>query len=125
MITAINTCSNLVSMRLSKERLENIPYAVRDKECLVVPRLSLNPTLFKGKFVRDIAPLMNSEKNPEKQLRDSDKTERGKYLKNVKHGVYIPKKGDNLLVSDIGRDWMNTSKYEKDCGFTAWRLKEN
>ena len=123
LISIINSCRNLVSLRLSKEVLENIPYVVREKEYMIVPRLSLNPTLFKGSFVRDISKLMTTEKNPEKQLRDSDKTERGLYLKNVKHSVYIPKKGSNCIVEDIGRDWMKNSKFEKDCGFTAWKLK--
>ena len=122
--TVLNSCRNLVSLRLSKEVLENIPYTVKEKEYMIVPKLSLDPTLFNGSFVRNISKLMTTEKNPEKQLRDYDKTERGLYLKNFKHGVYIPKKGSNCIIEDIGKDWMKTSKFEKNCGFTAWELKK-
>lgn len=116
MIKILNNYENLVSLRLNKESLEkkyddNLKLIYHEK-------LSLNPTLFKGEFIRGVVKLMDEELNPEKQLRISD-TPRGKYLEKFTHGIYTNKK----LVEDIGREWMEKSNFVKEIGFKYWKRR--
>lgn len=122
MIKILNSDKRLVSLRLNiEETKENLEFS--EKYGYVnFPRISLNPTLFKGSFIKNILPMMDDNKNPEKQLRTYEETELGKYLFNFKHGIYT-KDSTKKVVEDIGRDWMKKTKYKKKIGFMYWDLR--
>jgi len=113
--------NDIVSMRLNKEpslikHQQNINFIYHEK-------LSLNPTLFKSDFLKDIVGHMDSTLNPEKQLRVNAPGKRGEILRNVKHAIYTGS-GNNKIVQDIGREWMKKTKFYKEIGFTDWRRNE-
>lgn len=121
MIKILDKNSSLVSLRLSKSK--NIPNKQgRKLGYQTYPKISLNPTLFKGGFIKTIVPLMDENLNPEKQLR-IDTTRRGHYLSLWDHGIYVKESYDRI-VKDIGRNWMDNSKYTKKIGFMNWEIKE-
>ena len=122
MISILDRFQSLVSLRLNKFRT---PRSKTGKLYGFVyhKKLSLNPTLFKGKFVRDVSKLMTCDQNPEKQLRvGKGKHPKGKYLKDLTHGIYS-KSSRRRIVVDIGRLWMQNSKYTKKTGFMQWEIK--
>lgn len=121
MIDILEKNKDLVSLRLNKDNTGTSKFGSK-YGFIYYPKISLNPTLFLGNFVRDIVPLMEPELNPEKQLRQSEKTERGRYISKIQNGIYV-KQGFERIVWDIGRAWMNNSKYSKEIGFTEWKEK--
>ena len=110
----------LTSLRLSKERIGKSKHSNKFG-FIYWPKISLNPTLFKGNFVRQVEPLMNMSQNPEKQLRPTN-SELGKIISKTQHGVYT-KEGTGMIVLDIGRQWMNKSRFKKKTGFLHWEVK--
>lgn len=122
MIQILNQNEQLVSLRLNKEKTGKSKHS-NQYGFVYSPKISLNPTLFKGVFIRTVAPLMDLNFNPEKQLRPSHSTERGKYILNFQHGIYT-RESTNRVVLDIGRKWMDKSKYTKTTGFLKWDVKE-
>lgn len=120
MIEILDTYPDLVSLRLSKNHEGSSKQGNR-YGFTYYEKISLNPTLFKGEFIRTIFPLMDLNLNPEKQLREN-KTERGRYISKFTNGVYV-KDSVEQIVKDIGREWMHNSKYKKDIGFMNWGLK--
>jgi len=120
MIEILNDHSNLSSLRLNKIHNSKSKQAI-DQGFIYWPKIALNPTLFKGDFVQSAAPLMDIDRNPEKQLRKG-KTEIGKFVEKWNHGIYVMD-GFARKVEDIGRDWMEGTKYTKKTGFLNWEEK--
>lgn len=113
---------NLVSLRLDKE--DHHPSKHGNKYGFVYsPKLSLNPSLLRGEFVRNVYKLMNPLKNPEKQIRPTDKNELGRFLLPLRYGIYT-KDCYGKVVVDIGREWLKNSRYNRPIGFTSWEEKE-
>lgn len=121
MIEILESNKSLVSLRLNKENTGSSKHSNKFG-FIYHPKISLNPTLFKGDFIRNIFPLMEINKNPEKQLRITNKTPVGRYLKDFNHGIYT-KDSDQIVVLDIGRNWMDNSKFKKVTGFMEWENK--
>jgi len=121
MIEILEKNQDLVSLRLSKINIGSTKFGNKNG-FIEHPKISLNPTLFKGDFLRTVSPLMDLSVNPEKQLR-INKTPRGKYISKFIHGIYV-KDSNEKIVEDIGREWMNESKYTKKIGFMKWELKK-
>jgi len=121
MIEILDKYENLVSLRLNKEKTGKSKHSNKFG-FIYYPKISLNPTIFNGDFIRNIYPLMNLQKNPEKQLRANETTERGRYISKFQHGVYT-KESVNQVVKDIGRTWMQSSSYTKKTGFMNWEKK--
>ena len=120
MIKILDSNPTLVSLRLNKQKTgKNILY--KKNGFLPYPKISLNPTLFNGRFIQRIHPLMDVNLNPEKQLRVNN-TPRGKYLSKFTHGIYT-RESVRQIVKDIGREWMNKSRYTKKIGFMNWENK--
>lgn len=121
MIDILNKNESMASLRLNKFR-------TRKNKCAVkhgfspFPQLSLNPTLFKGKFIKSVFPLMVISKNPEKQLRPVDNSELSITLKKWSHAIYT-KESYNRVVKDTGRIWMNQTQFKKKTGFLFWEKK--
>lgn len=119
MIEILENNPKLAGLRLNKE--ETI--ANEDEtEFTYCPRISLNPTLFKSEFIKGVTPLMTVNENPEKQLRPSLKSERGRFIRQWNNGIYI-KESRKRIVDDIGRVWMKNSNYKKETGFLKWEIK--
>lgn len=121
MLQILNQYEKLVSLRLNKEKTGESKHS-NQYGFIYSPKISLNPTIFKGDFLRTVAPMMDLQFNPEKQLRPSHSTERGKYILKFQHGIYT-RESTNRVVLDIGRKWMDKSKYTKKTGFMNWELK--
>lgn len=119
MIEILENNPKLAGLRLNKE--ETI--ANEDEtDFTYCPRISLNPTLFKSEFIKGVTPLMTANENPEKQLRPSLKSERGRFIRQWNNGIYI-KESRKRIVDDIGRIWMKNSNYKKETGFLKWETK--
>lgn len=121
MINIFEKHPDLVSLRLNKDITGSSKFGNK-YGFVYFPKISLNPTLFLGKFLRTLVPLMDETLNPEKQLRPSDKTDRGKFISKINNGIYV-KQGVGRIVWDIGRQWMNNSMFTKETGFTEWKIK--
>ena len=113
---------DLVSLRLSKDNVSKTSHGEKFGY-VYAPKISLNPTLFTGSFIRRIVPYMDVSLNPEKQLRASEKTYRGKIISKISNGIYT-RFHYGPVVIDIGRSWMEKSKFFKEIGFTVWRVKD-
>jgi len=111
---------NLTSLRLNKDNLHQSKSSVK-YGFTPFPKISLNPTLFNGDFLRRVSPLMDLTHNPEKQLRPT-KSELGKIISPTNHGIY-QKDTTKRIVLDIGRKWMESSRYKKKTGFMNWEVK--
>ena len=112
---------NLTSLRLSKDNLKKTKSSCK-YGFVPHPKISLNPTLFDGTFLRKIFPLMDLNHNPEKQLRPT-KSELGQIIAPTNHGIY-QKDTVRRTVLDIGREWMDSSRYKKKIGFMYWENKD-
>ena len=71
----------------------------------------LNPILIKKKFIEQALPRMVDHVNPEKQFRDTQQY-MVPIIKNWQYAIYT-NPGDSPLVSDIGRKWINQTKFHK------------
>lgn len=120
MINIFEKNLNLASLRLNKDNLRSSRHGNKFG-FVYAPKLSLNPSLFRGKFIKEVHSLMKITRNPEKQLR-CNKSELGQYIGRWKDGIYV-KDGYNSIVNDIGRSWMKKSKFTKKTGFLLWRAK--
>lgn len=124
MIEILDNDPRLVSLRLSKLGKPETISSKDQNGYIYYPKLSLNPTLLKGSFVKTVVKFMDENLNPEKQLRCGKATQRNIYLCKFLHGVYT-KEGLDQIVKDTGRSWMETTKFEKDIGFVHWREKKS
>jgi hypothetical protein len=120
MVKILDHNSTLVSLRLNKLNIK--PQIVKGVDFIYCPKLSLNPTLLKGKFIKGVVPLMVENLNPEKQLRTYFNNERSDYISKFRYGIYV-KDSCKRTVIDIGRIWMRNSEYQKRTGFLEWKLK--
>ena len=82
-------------------------------------KLLLNPTMFRGDFIRSIASKMNIADNPERQLRRVFKLVGDKFA-----GVYCGL-GKGVYLKHNGRRWQRTSNYKKVKGsnFITWEKR--
>jgi len=113
---------NLTSLRLNKNKTRRSKVGIK-YGYTPHPKISLNPTLFDGTFIKKMVPFMTPEQNPEKQLRIGKvKEPRGKLLMGLRHGIYS-KLSYRAMVTDIGRIWMQHSRYTKNVGFKNWNTK--
>ncbi len=118
MISILDSYPDIASLRLNK-------FKTRINKCTIkrgyspFPQLSLNPTLFNGKFIKGVFPLMTSIKNPEKQLRPTDNSDLSIFLRKWNHAIYT-KNSHGKVVKDIGRIWMNSTPFKKKTGFLFW-----
>lgn len=120
MIKILESDKKMASLRLNKEKTMFSEYGKRNG---YVPfsKLSLNPTLIKKEFIKGVLPLMEENLNPEKQLRVSD-SERGKFISKWTHGIYVKESFDEV-VRDLGRPWMENTRFCKKIGFMKWENK--
>ena len=124
MIEIMNKNPKLSSLRLSKTGKPETRSANPETGFVYYPKLSLNPTLLRGEFITTVSKLMDPTLNPEKQLRCSKKHKRTKYICEWDYGIYT-KDGTDATVLDIGRSWMDNTKFTKVTGFTNWEIKES
>lgn len=121
MINIMERHKDLVSLRLSKDLVPRCKAGIK-YGFIYAPKISLNPTLFLSSFIKNVVTLMDPTLNPEKQLRPSEKTPRGVLISKINNGIYTRNHFGPVVV-DIGRTWMENSKYTKDTGFIEWRSK--
>lgn len=114
---------DLVSLRLNKTKTRKTKCAIKNG-FTSAPKISLNPTLFNGEFIRNMVPLMTPKSNPEKQLRiGKGRHPRGKFLVGKRHGIYT-RVSLKQMVQDTGRKWITSSRYKKPKGFNqTWQKK--
>lgn len=122
MVEIMDKNPRLASLRLSKTGKSETRSLKPEDGFVYYPKLSLNPTLLRGTFVSKVCTMMDSTLNPEKQLRCSKSSVRGKYLCGWLHGIYT-KEGIEALIKDTGREWMDRTKFTKETGFTNWEIK--
>lgn len=85
-------------------------------------RICLAPGLFRTAHARVMADRMTLDANPEEQLRPTTKANpHGDRHAGFK-GRQFPDKPNDILLTDIGRNWMKTAgvKKERDVRFTRW-----
>lgn len=83
-------------------------------------KMALSPSIIKKKLYSHIAGKLDSKLNPEIQLRDTKVT---KYKLN---GNTITVHGQNPIVKDIGREWIEKSGFkrpDKKAHFNSWVKK--
>jgi hypothetical protein len=86
--------------------------------------ISLNPILFKSKFIKEVLPYMKNDINPEKQLHPQGGSMLD-VMKKWRYGVYS-NPGDAPWISDTGRIWRKNTNLKKPTsfsGFTTWKKK--
>lgn len=80
-----------------------------------------HPTMFRHAFVKNTLPLMDPEKNPEKQFQGPHREMMDEMMQWC-YGVYA-KPGDPPAIRDIGREWMAKNNFHKignKAFFTNW-----
>jgi hypothetical protein len=122
MISILDAHINMASLRLNKFKTK-VSKCTNKYGYSPFPQLALNPTLFSGKFIKEIFPLMTNSRNPEKQLRPVDNGNLSMCLKKWIHGIYT-KQSHQKVVRDIGRLWMNKTPFTKKTGFLFWEKKQ-
>jgi hypothetical protein len=120
MITILDNHPDMAGLRLNKENTKKSKCSTRHGYAPHL-KLSLNPTLFKGSFIKGVVPRMSVDRNPEKQLRPS-KSLLGEYMRKWSHGIYT-KESRRIIVKDIGRLWMDSVPFKKRTGFLQWERK--
>jgi hypothetical protein len=110
---------NMMSLRMPKSTLAKLDKKDVRKGFIHHHKLLLNPTLFRGDFIRDIASKMNIVDNPEKQLRKVFKL-----TKDEVAGIYCGL-GKGVYLKHNGRRWQRASNYKKIKGsnFITWEKK--
>ena len=76
-----------------------------------------HPSLIRKEFIRTVLPHLDSEKNPEKQIKGSHPVF-GHYILSHRFGVYHGQ-DEPAAIRDIGRQWMIQNQYRKS-GSKAW-----
>ena len=109
----------MMSLRMPKSTLAKLDKKDVRKGFIHHHKLLLNPTLFRGDFIRDIASNMNIVDNPEKQLRKVFKL-----TKDEVAGIYCGL-GKGVYLKHNGRRWQRASNYKKIKGsnFITWEKK--
>jgi len=143
MIHILDTYPQIASVRLSKGPLSAGKKRVHEYSCKYItakdvgrfklcPRLSLNPTLFKGKFVKEAVEVMTTELNPESQLvvgHARKKQNRKGVDYNADAIEEMLSKWDNAVlvvnggrpvIEDIGTRWRRTHRFSRGYDFINW-----
>lgn len=110
----------LASLKLSKINLKKSKKSILNG-FIHEDKLSFNPNLIKSEFIKQCAPLISETGNPEKQMRNNNPLMKD-IINKWKYGIYIGS-GYDKIVNDIGRSWMNNSKFKKQTGFLKWEEK--
>jgi hypothetical protein len=93
---------------------------VKSKHFTINNKLSLNPCLCRGVYLRKLSSMMNPSKNPELQVVHASPTSKfGKFTSSWKHVVYDHKK--NPIVENIGKNWrIKRNLIRKRSDFVTW-----
>lgn len=89
----------------------------------IPPYICLSPGVHKTEYIKEIAQRLDIRYNPERQIRPkSELYPEGGALLNDKGSIHYP---DNVIISDIGRAWINESAVQKygDKEFNRWVYK--
>lgn len=87
------------------------------------PDVSFNPGLFRGDYIRKVSKQLVPPKNPEDQFLELYYKKRWDLIPSLIQTIYIGE-GLEIATRDIGRKWMDKSRYTKpDAGFTFWEGK--
>jgi len=115
----MNKDINMMSLRLPKLTLHKLEKKDANNGFIQNNKLMLNPAMFRGDFIRDIANKMNIIDNPEKQLRRVLKLTGDNFA-----GVYCGL-GSGVYLKHYGRKWQKYSQYKKVKGsnFITWEKK--
>jgi len=116
MLSLLINNSTIMSLRLPKLNLKNINKEDGKNNFIKHHKLLLNPTIFRGVFIRSISESMNIIDNPEKQLRKVFKLVDGQIA-----GIYCGL-GSGEYIKHHGRKWQKNSRYKKVKGsnFITW-----
>jgi hypothetical protein len=119
MVSTINKNNNMMSLRLPQLSLKKVNKEDERNNFIKHHKLLLNPTLFKGGFIRDMASKMNILDNPEKQIRRKFKLSENKFA-----GIYCGL-GNGEYIKHTGRQWQKRSNYHKVKGsnFITWERR--
>jgi hypothetical protein len=119
MLSVITKNKNMMLLRLPKLNLEYIHPIYEKQNFIKQHKLMLNPGIFRGDFIRDIASKMNIVDNPEKQLRRVFKLP-SYQLAGVYCGI-----GAGEYIKHHGREWQKHSRYKKKKGsnFIIWEKR--
>jgi len=119
MLFLMKNNKNMMSLRLPKLTLNNINKEDSKNKFISHHKLSLNPTIFRGSFIRNVANNMNITDNPEKQLRKVFKLPKDEIA-----GIYCGI-GNGEYIKHHGREWQKVSKYKKRKGsnFINWERR--
>ena len=119
LLTVMNKDINMMSLRFPKSTLHQVEKKDVRRGFISNSKLMLNPTIFRGDFIRDIADKMNIIDNPEKQLRRVFKLTGDNFA-----GVYCGL-GEGVYLNHYGRKWQKKSNYKKVKGsnFITWEEK--
>ena len=119
MLSLMRNNNNMMSLRLPKLTLKNINKEDSKNKFIKHHKLSLNPTIFRGSFIRNVAKNMNITDNPEKQLRKAFKLPKDEIA-----GIYCGL-GNGEYIRHNGRQWQKASNYKKRKGsnFISWERR--
>lgn len=79
----------------------------------------LSPSFIRGSFCKTVAAKIVGSDNPEVQIRNMD------HGFNNKSFLYFPFDRRNVILKDLGRPWMMSSKYDRGTQhFTQWSIRE-
>jgi len=127
----LDSYEKICSVRLSKGNIyggnkrlfkpqpcEYIKHCDRGK-FMLFPRISLNPTLFRKKFIKGAVDLMFCNRNPESQLVYGfvGSEEIDNLLSIWDHSVYLDNK---IMVTDLGRTWRSKMGIKRKSDFVKW-----
>lgn len=76
------------------------------------PIFGTSPAFFSGKFARKCSDLMLDELDPEKQMRRDFNVRLRRYMDKFQCR-FLPGIADDILITDIGRDWRDRKNLEK------------
>ena len=71
-----------------------------------------HPSLIRQSFINEVAPKLNPESNPEKQIKGKNKKFKHLFQDPYRYGVWGVR-GKGPIVRDIGRKWMIKNGYRK------------
>jgi hypothetical protein len=87
-----------------------------------------HPTLLRADFVKEVLRCLDKTKNPEKQIKGSNKQFKHLFEGDNNYAIYHGKKDINTfspIIKDIGREWMVRNGYQKKGNkayFTEWEF---
>jgi len=87
-------------------------------------RICLSPGLFLSSWAKQAAEILDPLHNPERQMRKGFGI--GKDFLINSRALHHPHNRNNIIISDIGRKWLDKSEYKKDgnMAFVQWKKVE-